>query len=55
MHHLTHSIHPIGTLNQSNNKKESFFSGTIHILNDDLLWSVSSYGEMLWSIDLPTK
>ena len=31
------------------------FSGTIHILSDDLLWSVSSYGEMLWSTELPTK
>jgi hypothetical protein len=32
-----------------------FVPGTIHILSDDLLWSVSSYGEMLWSIELPTK
>ncbi|CAF0738689.1 unnamed protein product [Didymodactylos carnosus] len=30
-------------------------SGTIHILSDDLLWSVSSYGEMLWSVELPSK
>ncbi|CAF1123636.1 unnamed protein product [Adineta ricciae] len=35
--------------------KNRFDPGTIHILNDDLLWSVSSYGEMLWSIELPTK
>ncbi|CAF5165325.1 unnamed protein product, partial [Rotaria magnacalcarata] len=28
---------------------------TVHILSNDLLWSVSSYGEMLWSIELPTK
>jgi hypothetical protein len=31
------------------------YLGVIHILSDDLLWSVSSYGEMLWSTELPTK
>ncbi|CAF4664248.1 unnamed protein product, partial [Rotaria sp. Silwood1] len=35
--------------------KNRFDPGTIHILSNDLLWSVSSYGEMLWSITLPTK
>ncbi|UJR35326.1 hypothetical protein I4U23_028087 [Adineta vaga] len=35
--------------------KNRFDPGTIHILNDALLWSVSSYGEMLWSTDLSTK
>ncbi|CAF2138317.1 unnamed protein product [Rotaria magnacalcarata] len=35
--------------------KNRFDPGTVHILSNDLLWSVSSYGEMLWSIELPTK
>lgn len=32
-----------------------FLLGSIHILSDDLLWSVSSYGELLWSIELSSK
>ncbi|CAF0717369.1 unnamed protein product [Adineta steineri] len=35
--------------------KNRYDPGTIHILSDDLLWSVSSYGEMLWSIEIPIK